>query len=181
LRILTSDIYIQSDEKIIFIVVATLIYACNSNNQHKHTDKDSTIDYLLQENAVDQLSIINHKKIVNIKGDFKSFKSYLNDLSNDSLSSIPYALDYIKTCISKVDPNRDSVFLLFNIKFYTVINKLSDSLDTTYKFIIDQNDKHSKTVESSAFKNNLSYCGIDIFSSEGIYYLDVIYDFFYEL
>jgi hypothetical protein len=59
------------------------------------------------------------------------------------------------------------------------MNRLSDSLYKKYSFLIVQLEKDSSTVELQSFKSNLSSCGVDIFSSEGMYYLDVIPDFFY--
>jgi hypothetical protein len=45
--------------------------------------------------------------------------------------------------------------------------------------LIVQFDKDSNTNERRSFKQNIEACGIDIFSSEGTYYLDVIPDYFY--
>lgn len=156
----------------------TFLFACGNNKQDKK-DTVSAPDYLLQDKSISKLVAANHEKLSSVKGDFKSYKLYLDKLDNDSLTSIPFALDYIKTCIVTENVDRDSIFLLFNIKFYAVANRLSDSLDTKYKSQIDQLDKDSNTVELKSFKNNLAICGIDIFSTEGMYYLDVFPDFFY--
>jgi hypothetical protein len=165
--------------KILLALSLTFLFACGSNNTQDKKDIVSTTDYLLQDNSVSKLVTANHQKLSGITGDFKSYKLYLDKLDNDSLTSIPFALDYIKTCISTDNADRDSIFLLLNIKFYAVANRLSDSLDTKYKSLIEQLDKDSNTVELKSFKNNLEACGIDIFSTEGMYYLDVIPDFFY--
>lgn len=166
-------------KKTLIALSFTFLLACSSNNTQNKKDIVSTKDYLLQDNSVRNLLTANHQKLSGVKGDFKSYKLYLAKLDNDSLTSIPFALDYINTCISSDNTDRDSIFLLFNIKFYAVANRLSDSLDTKYKNLIEQLDKDSNTVELNSFRNNLKACGIGIFTTEGMYYLDVIPDFFY--
>lgn len=163
---------------ILLVLFTTFLVACGSLPK-QDKESNTTKDYLLQDNSISKLTTINHQKLKEIKGGFQSYKKYLDYLDNDSLTSIPYALDYIKTCISTENTDRDSIFLLFNIKFYSIMNRLSDSLNTKYNFLIVQLEKDSGTAELLSFKSNLSSCGIDIFSSEGMYYLDVIPDFFY--
>ena len=165
--------------KLLLALPVFFLFACGSNNTKDKTEKESK-DYLLQENSISKLVESNHQNISDKSGDLKSFKSYINKLNDDSLNSIPYALDYIKTCIPADNIDRDSIFLLFNIKFYSITNKLTENLDKKYKSIIGQLYKDSSTVELQNFRNNLGMCGIDIFSSEGMYYLDVIPNFFYE-
>lgn len=168
-------------KQILLLFSLAFLFACSSHNTTTTTKEDtgSATDYLLQDSSIGKLVVVNHQKLTSIQGDFKSFKSYLHKLSDDSLSSIPFALDYINGCISTDNPERDSVFLLFNEKFYSVTNKLSDSLETKYGFLMEQLAKDSNTVELHTFKNNLAACGVGIFSTEGMYYLDVVPDFFY--
>jgi hypothetical protein len=164
--------------KKLLVISLLFLFSCGSNSP-KENKKNVPTDNLLQENSINNLVTSNHLKFSGMKGDFQSFKLYLDKLVNDSLTSIPYALDYINACISIDNADRDSIFLLFNIKFYSVANRLSDSLYTKYKSIVELLDKDSSTAELRNFKNNLKLCGIDIFSTEGMYYLDVIPDFFY--
>ena len=166
-------------KKILIALSLTFLFACGSKNTEVKKNNVSTTDYLLQYNSVSKLVTANRQKLSGLTGDFKSYRLYLEKLDNDSLTSIPFALDYINTCISTDNADRDSIFLLFNIKFYAVANRLSDSLHTEYKSLIEQLDKDSNTDEIKFFKNNLEDCGIDIFSTEGMYYLDVIPEFFY--
>lgn len=85
----------------------------------------------------------------------------------------------LKPASTVIIPTETLSFYCSNIKFYTVANRLSDSLETKYSTIIEQLDKDSNTVELKSFRKNLELCGIDIFSTEGMYYLDVIPDYFY--
>ncbi len=161
----------------LLILAFSFFLACNSEPESK--ENVVSVDYLLLDNSISKLVKENHRKLSGIKGDLKSFTNYINKLDNDSLSSIPFALDYIHTCIATTDVYRDSIFLLFNIKFYAVANQVSEALDTKYKLILAELDKDSNTAELRSFKNNLKTCGIAVFSSEGTYYLDVISDYFY--
>ncbi|MGZ3884812.1 MAG: hypothetical protein ACXVPQ_02885 [Bacteroidia bacterium] len=177
-------------KRIVAALPLVFLFACSpESSQDKPTSstdstqvkKDSTPigDYLLVDNFISNAITANHRKLAGVKGDFKSFKSYLEKSGIDSLTSIPFALDYINTCLAPNSPDRDSVFFYFKEKFYAVTNKLSDSLNTKYNALMEQFAKDSTTAELKAFKNNLKACGIDIFSSEGMYYLDVIPDYFY--
>jgi len=170
---------INKMKNILITISLIFLFACSSSKTQDKKDLISTKDYLLQDNSVSKLVMANHQKLSGVKGDFKSYKLYIDKLDNDSLTSIPFALDYINTCISADNADRDSIILLFNIKFYSVTNRLTDSLDTKYKTLIEQLDKDSNTVELNSFKKNLKACGIGIFTTEGLYYLDVIPDFFY--
>jgi hypothetical protein len=167
--------------KPVFLLIALLaiLISCSSGGNSTKEISQSASDYLLEHNSVNLLVSSNHQLIKDKKGNLISFKAYLQSLNDDSLTSIPYALDYIQTCMKGDTTGRDSVFLLFNSKFYAIVNQLSDSLDTKYKYLEDQMDRDSITSQLQNFKANLKSCGVDIFTTEGMYYLDVIPDFFY--
>lgn len=164
---------------IILALLTAVLFSCVSNYS---TDKKAVLtstDYLLVENSIGKLVEANHLKLNGIKGDLHSFKGYLNKLPNDRLTSIPFALDYIQTCISPDNADRDSIFLLFNIKFYKVVNRFNDSLETKYHAVFQQLNSGTNSVEVKNFENNLKACGTNIFISEGMNYIDVLPDFFY--
>jgi hypothetical protein len=162
------------------LLLLVFLFACDSEKLDDNIDSKNTIDYLLQDNSIEKLTIENHKKLEGIKGDFEGFKLYISKLSDDSLTSIPFALDYIKSCLSVDKEKQDSVLLYFNQKFYTVSNRLSDSLETKYKSILEQQEENSNNPDLKVFTSNLTTCGIGIFTTEGTYYLDVLPDFFFD-
>jgi hypothetical protein len=165
--------------KILLASLLITLMACGSHNAIDNSENSSVPDYLLQDNFINTLSLSNHRKLVGRTGNLRSFKEYLNTLNTDSLTSIPFALDYILTCISSDNTDRDSIFLLFNRHFDVITNRLNDSLYTKYKAVAAQLENDSNTVELNAFKKNLEVCGVGIFSTEGTYYPDALPDFFY--
>jgi hypothetical protein len=157
-----------------------ILISCNSQKSEVNTENqfsDSITENLLQLHSISKLVTLNHAKLENIKGDINSFKIFLNQLPETKLSSIPFAIDYINTCIPVNYSNNDSILLLFETKYYSIANHLSDSLEIKYKSIIDQLDKDSTSAELTAFKDNLAECGLGIFMTEGMYYIDALYDY----
>jgi hypothetical protein len=160
-----------------------LIVACSQPNKKAYKIKAAqnlrSAD-LLKVGSISRLVAINHQKLVNLSGNLNSFKKYLARLNDDDPASIPFALDYIKTCISPTLPEKDSVLLLFNLKFYKTSNKLSDSLETKYASVVKLMDNQQNSPRLMNFKNNLKACGIGIFSTEGNYYFDMPSDYLYK-
>lgn len=165
--------------KPIFVAIIFILSISCSRQAPVVNNSEKKADYLLQENSIRDRTEENRALLKGICADINSFKTYLNSLSNDSLFSIPFALDYIKTCMKTDSAPCDSVVVLFNEKVNLVINKLSDSLETKYAFLIQQMDKDSITPELRAFNENLATCGIGIYMTEGMYYPDVMPEFFY--
>jgi len=172
--------------KYTYILLLALIVGCNSPAKKSASDKAPAApvvvksDYLLEPNAIDKMVKDNHSKLTGNSGSFETFKAYLNQLSDKDVASIAYAIDYIKTCLSPDLAERDSVVLLFNIKFYKIVNGLSEKLETKYPQFIVQLEKDAVSNQLKTFKDNLNRCGIGIFSTEGNYYLDVQPDYFYD-
>jgi hypothetical protein len=139
---------------------------------------------LIQPDFIKKHVLANHAKLVGIKGNLTTFKKYLTTLDT-SLLSIPYALDYIKTCIPARDTaTGDSVFYYFRNEFNSVVNKLSDSILSEYKPVIKRMDTSgseileqvgyydvfftgpSLTPEANALLNNLDFCGIYLMGND---------------
>ena len=166
-------------KKIMLMHFFICLFACGCHNNQEKKEMTSSKDYLLQHNSVKGLVATNHQKLSGIICDLKSYKLYLDQLENDSITSIPFALDYIQTCLLTDNVDRDSIFFLFHKKFYAITSSLNDSLNTKYKFLVNQIEYDSSTVELKSFENNLAVCGIGIYSTDGTYYLDAIPDFLY--
>jgi len=171
----------QYIKTILLPIFLVFLFACHSpaGKENKASVSALSPDYLLRDSFILKSLPADHQKLLGVTGNFRSCKTYLDKLSNDSLTSIPFALDYITTCIPPGNADRDSIFLLFNAKFYAVTTKLSDSLYTKYNFLVDQLNKDSSSVELKCFQSNLTACGIKFLLSEGTYYLDAMSDFLY--
>jgi hypothetical protein len=174
--------------KYTYLMLILLAIACNTPQKKSNNAKMAPApaflkeinSSLLQANGIEKIVAANHEKLMGHSGDFISFKKYISALNDAEPTSIPFALDYIETCLPAALPERDSVVLLFNVKFYTICNKLSEDLDTKYGSLTKQLEKDVKSPELSAFQNNLKVCGIGVFSTEGNYYLDVLPNYFYD-
>lgn len=169
--------------KYLFLIFLLLITSCGRIEQKQEKipaiQKSRPAD-LLKPGSINKLVAANHQKLAGQRGDFESFKKYINGLDDKDPASIPFALDYIKTCISPDLAEKDSVLLLFNVKFYKVSNTLSNSLESKYADVLKQMEDKPHAPKLLALNDNLKVCGIGIFSTEGNYYLDILPDYLYE-
>lgn len=165
--------------KIWFTFCSLFLLACGTATKHDDKTAGPVKDYLLQDNYMSNALAANHEKIKNTKGNIQLFTTYINNLS-DSLTTNLYALDYLANCNLSVDAEKDTAYALFDRHFYKTLSKLTDSVDTKYKFLFDLVAKDSNTAELTCFKKNLEACGVGIFSGEGNFYVDVLPDYYYD-
>ncbi|QKJ29340.1 hypothetical protein HQ865_06075 [Mucilaginibacter mali] len=164
--------------KYLCLLTLILLTGCSSCGNKTEMPNLPAAD-LLQAGNVKALVAKNHQNLRGVDGDFESFKEYLNGLKDDDAASIPYAMDYIKTCLPSDMAGRDSVVLLFNVKFFKITNFISSKLETRYAAMVKLYDGEPQSAKLRIFKNNLKTCGIGIFQTEGNCYLDVLPDYFY--
>jgi hypothetical protein len=164
--------------KSLLLSIILLLAACSSKAPEKSTSH-SEHENLLAENYVISRVSTQHSKIAGIKGNLLSFSHYLDQLSSEEVTSIALAMNYLKTCIPEKEPMGDSIFRLFNIKFYEIADHFSYSIDTMYKSLVVQLDLHPESREVKIFKDNLHACGLDLLMSEGAYYVDATPEYFY--
>jgi hypothetical protein len=166
--------------RFIFLMLLTACHQPTKKADKAKVSQNMQPADLLKAGSINKLVAKNHKRLVSVHGDFNSFKKYLAQLSDNDPASIPYALDYIKTCIPVSLPEKDSVIWLFTLKFYKITNKLSDSLETTDASVIKLMDDKPTPSPVKYFTNNLAACGIGIFQTEGNYYLDMMSGYLYK-
>lgn len=164
--------------KYLCLLTLILLTGCHSCGR-KSGDAQLPAADLLQAGSIKTLVAKNHLQLRGEQGDFASFKEYIGGLKDDDAATIPYALDYIKTCLPADLPECDSVMLLFNVKFFKVTNTLSNKLQTRYAAVARLYDENTRSPKLRIFQNNLKACGIGIFQTEGNDYLDVLPDYFY--
>lgn len=164
--------------------------ACGQQHTNQHQSKKQSAkpkvpgtpfkEVLLVPDSITKIVERNHARFAGEKGDFNSFKKLLQGLDDRDAASIPVALDYVETALDSQLPERDSVVILFNQKFYTICNGLTDSLETRYAKVVGLIDKGEKTEQTRLFRSNLRQCGIGVFESEGSAYLDILPDYLYK-
>jgi hypothetical protein len=153
--------------------------SCNSNKTITVKAVSQANENLLEKNNITNIITSNHENLINTKGDLESFRSYIKNLDNTKVSTIPLTLDYIKTCISPDLSSKDSVFKEFYFKFYSVANGLSDAFESKYPQLVNDLNENKNNQETEAFLDNIKIAGLDLCMSEGMYYFDVKYDYFY--
>ena len=163
----------------ILLLILTVAISCNSNKTASIKTVSQTDENLLEKNNIANIVSSNHQSLVNIKGDLESFKTYLKGLDSSKISTIPLALDYIKTCIPADLPSKDSVYKEFTYEFYNVANGFTDLFESKFPKLVSDLNENKNTPEIEAFNENLKAAGLDLCMSEGMYYFDVTYDFFY--
>ncbi|MEI8204544.1 MAG: hypothetical protein WCH34_16095 [Bacteroidota bacterium] len=169
---------------LIALTLMIIMASCSSHHVDKNTGNATNIDNqnedLLKENSVKDLVALNHEQLKNVKGDLKSFISFLAILNKSKLSSIAIAADYVKTCIGSGNQENDDIYVLFCAIYYSIANEISDSLEIKYKGVMDDFENNRNSSRLRIFKSNLAECGTEIFLSEGQFYLDVEADYFYD-
>jgi len=166
-----------------YLIFLCVIISCKSLNQktsdHKsETSAYSVINYEFMKSKIkERISKSNQ-----ISCDLKTIKKQTMDDMQLGIVAIPIAENRIKKCIGTMsEADKDSLYVLFNEVFYTTANALTDSLETKYTPVINKIKNNLHDSEVKEFINCLDLCGIDLLVTEGNYYLDVKYDYFYHL
>lgn len=130
-----------------------------------------------------QSKILNYKnKIAQQKTDFVTTKDQILSCSENELVSIPIAAAIIDKSIPSLNNiEKDSIYIFFNYTFYTAVNAFNDSLELKYPDILQKIDKGINDPEIKEFKKCLDLCGLSLLNSEGSYYVDEKYDYYYDL
>jgi len=130
-----------------------------------------------------QSKILNYEnKIAQQKTDFISTKNQILSCNEVEIVSIPIAAAIIEKSITSLNNfEKDSTYIFFNYIFYTSVNALNDSLELKYPDILQKIDKGINDPEIKEFKKCLDLCGLSLLNSEGSYYVDEKYDYYYDL
>jgi len=115
-------------------------------------------------------------------GDMKLFDKQVSGYQDLGVLSIPVTESLINKYINTFsESDKDSVFALFNQVFYSQVNIFNDSLESKYSTILHKIDKNKVDAEVTEFKKCLDLCGMSLLNSEGDYYVDAKYDYYYDL
>jgi hypothetical protein len=115
-------------------------------------------------------------------GDFNLFKKQVTAFQHMGLVAIPVTEKLVKKYVSTFSgPDKDSVFVLYSNVFYSQVNRFNDSFETTYKNMLERIDRKIHDPEITDFNKSLDRCGLSLMRTEGIYYVDEKYNYFYKL
>jgi hypothetical protein len=153
---------------LVFTTLAVALFSCNGGSKKDEKKVAEVIPTavlakeLLQPDFMKTRIFANHGKLAGITGNLQSFKKYLKTLDTN-LQAIPYALDYIKTCIHVSDTlQRDSIFFYYMVEIDAILDKLDDSILRQYASTVKAVDSGSKSKEALAFTDNINLCGIEL-------------------
>lgn len=115
-----------------------------------------------------------------VQTNLDEYVSLIDSLNVYDISSIKVLKDYInnKLCVS--GELADSAYYLFFDFFNTSAKNLIDSLETKYPNLVEKLYRHEEDSEVREFLELLNDCGLDLFSTEENFYVNVQPDFFYE-
>jgi hypothetical protein len=162
-----------------FIAIFFLIVSCKLGNNHNSSNSDGDkLSYnFIQTKIKEAESAVNQQKC-----DFNSIKEQVQVNRKIGIASIPVVESLIKHCLGSLSQSdKDSVYLLFIEMYYQTINPITDSLYTQYKVITEKLDKNVDDNQTKDFRKCLEACGTELLTTEGSYYLDAKYDYFYSL
>ena len=177
---------------VLIVVLGDLLFSCHNESKKKTTAGVSTHEVKVTEQDkgkplagdyivpgfIKKEVTANHAKLVGQKGDYSSFKKYLQGLDTNKLESIAYAMDYINSCIPASDSSSsDSALIYFHRFFYKVVNNTEDTLIAKYHSVTDSVLADAKAKEVNIFSDNMAQCGAGAFASEGEIYLDLLANF----
>jgi tetratricopeptide (TPR) repeat protein len=114
--------------------------------------------------------------------DFKTIKEKVISIENNGIESIYQFESIIKHCIdSLTESENDSLYLLFIKYFYKAINIFNDSIEKKHSISLSKLENNIEDKETKDFLNSLNDCGLELFMTEGMYYVDVKFDYFEKL
>lgn len=114
--------------------------------------------------------------------DFKTIKEKVISIENNGIESINQFESIIKDCLdSLTESENDSVYLLFIENFYKAVNIFNNSIEKKHSSILKKLENNIEDNETKEFINSLNNCGLELFMTEGMYYVDVKFDYFEKL
>lgn len=124
--------------------------------------------------------IANNKASLSaITGDTHELKTYIQSLDPSDLFTIAATADYISGFLAKAKPeDRDSAYIYLQNTFYSAVNSLTDSLYSRYPVTMKKLEENKNDRQTQDFEEYLKLFGVGLFTTEGMYYLDVDPDYF---
>lgn len=175
-------------------LIILLSIGCNNKSADESDDnKSSIIDTLskktktLFEESIDltaarQKISATQQKLPSTAGAFAELQTFTRQLNPYDLYTIATTADYLRDFLPKAsEADQDSAYLHFVQMFYRVINNRTDSLSLKYPTIMKVLEKYESNSGTRAFEEYLSLFGVGLYMTEGMYYLDVLPDYFYSI
>jgi len=169
-----------------------LMISCTQKNTDQTSDPESidtlvkdtkpVVEELVNVNSARQKISATRQQLPAITGDLSELKTFTQQLNPYDLYTIAATANYLREFLPKANETiQDSAYLHFVRVFYRVVNNRTDSLSFKYPSIMKVLDKFESNTSTQAFEEYLSLFGVGMYMTEGIYYLDVLPDYFYSI
>ncbi len=158
-------------KKLIYLFLVLAVFGCKEKSkQVEETVVSKSVKSETETQVIEK----------EVQTNLDEYTSLLDSLNEYDISSIKVLKNYVinKLCVS--GELADSAYYLFLEFFNTSSNNLTDSLETKYPNLTEKLYRHEEDSEVREFLGLLNDCGLDLFSTEGNFYVEVQPDFFYE-
>ncbi|MFC2104689.1 hypothetical protein ACFLS4_04975 [Bacteroidota bacterium] len=157
-------------KKLIYLILVLAVFGCKESSKQAE-------ETLVSESVKSETQVIEKELQTNLD----EYISLIDNLNVYDISSIKVLKNYVinKLCVS--GELADSAYHMFLEFFYTSANNLTDSLEIKYPDLTKKLYRHEEDSEVREFLGLLDDCGLDLFMTEGYFYVDVQPDFFYEI
>ncbi|MBU8892865.1 MAG: hypothetical protein KOO66_08795 [Bacteroidales bacterium] len=158
-------------KKLIYLFLVLAVFGCKeSSKQVEETVVSKSVKSETENQVIEK----------EVQTNLDEYISLLDSLNVYDISSIKILKNYFINNLFVSNELADSAYYLFLEFFYTSQNNLTDSLEAKYPNLIEKLYRHEEDSEVREFLGLLDDCGLDLFSTEGYFYVDVQPDFFYE-
>lgn len=161
-------------KKLIYLFLILCAFSCKENsNKSVETVKETSTKN--ESETKNQTQVIEKEFQTNLD----EYVSLIDSLNVYDIESIQVLKEYVLNELKVPNELADSAYYLFLEFFYTSANNLTDSLETKYSNLIEKLYRQDEDSEVREFYRLLNSCGLDLFMTEGMFYVDVQSDFFY--
>ncbi|MCB2196476.1 MAG: hypothetical protein KQH79_11500 [Bacteroidetes bacterium] len=155
-------------KKLIYLFLILAVLGCK--------EKSKQAEETVSVKSEIETQIIEKKVQTNLD----EYISLIDSLNVYDISSIKVLKNYVINNLFETDELADSAYYLFLEFFYASANNLTDSLETKYPNLVKKLYVQEEDSEVREFLGLLDDCGLDLFSTEGYFYVDVQPEFFNE-
>jgi hypothetical protein len=172
---------------LLFLAISCTQKTSEQTNSPESTDtlvKDtkSAIDESINLTAARQRISATQQKLPPTTGALAELQTFTRQLNPYDLYTIATTADYLRDFLPKAsEADQDSAYWHFVQMYYRVVNNRTDSLSHKYPTIMKVLEKYETNSSTRAFEEYLSLFGVGLYMSEGMYYLDVLPDYFYSI
>ncbi|OFX90084.1 MAG: hypothetical protein A2W99_17310 [Bacteroidetes bacterium GWF2_33_16] len=156
-------------KKLIYIFLVLAVLGCKESSKQVE-------ETVVSESVKSEAQVIEKEVLTNLD----EYITLIDSLNVYDISSIKVLKNYVINKIYVSDELADSAYYLFMEFFYTSAKNLRDSVEIKYPNLIEKLYKHEEDSEVREFLGLLDDCGLDLYTTDGYFNVEIQPDFFYE-